>query len=398
MPGTDSRVTSSTPERAVATATPSCGHGTILHVGYSHTLSCIARDLLLGLRQDGWSIEVACHDDEWTPALREHGFRVWPIRFPHRPTPAQALVGARDLLATLRDGSFTAVHTHNAHHGVVGRHLGRAKGLPAFHTWRYDPLDASDSRPRQLLYGLAEGSASRLTEAVMFQNPEDLELAVQRRIVPPAKSFLVGNGIVTERYEQPARERDAVRAELGVPADAEVVLCVARLAERKGQPDLLRALGPLAGSRPRLRVLLVGTGPDEGDLRGLARSLGIEARVHFVGQRGDVPDLLHASDVLCLPSRREGIPRAVMEAMAARLPVVATNVVGTRSLIEDGRSGLLVDYGDARALGAALERVLDDEELRRALTAAAAEDVAREWHQQVVVERVGRLYGNFLRR
>jgi glycosyltransferase involved in cell wall biosynthesis len=306
-------------------------------------------------------------------------------------------VGARDLLGILRRHQFAAVHTHNAHHGIVGRHLGRVRGLPVFHTWRYDPLDASESRLQQIFYGLAEASATRASRAVMFQNPEDLELAVQRRIVPHKKAVLVGNGIVTERYEQPTRGREEVRRELDLPLDAQVVLCIARLAERKGQPDLLRALRLLAESHPHLRLLLVGTGPDEEDLRGLAHELGIAERVHFAGHRDDVPDVLHASDVLCLPSRREGIPRAVMEAMAAGVPVVATNVVGTRSLVEDGCSGLLAEYGNPADLATALERILDEPGLGARLAAVAAETVTRDWEQQSVVERVGRLYETALR-
>ena len=372
------------------------GSRAILHVGYSHTLSEIARDLLVGLREAGWEIQVACPEDEWTAGLRRDGFEVLPIRFPHRPTLRQAGSGSRDLIETLRRHELDAVHTHNAHHGVVGRLVGRALGLPVFHTWRYDPLDAADERSRRLVYGVAEAAASRAGRAVMFQNAEDLEMAVRRRIVPAAKAVLVGNGIVTERYERPRQSRQDVRGDLGVPADSALVLCVARLAERKGHPDLLEAARLLSDDHPRLRLVLVGTGVDEAALRELAARLGVDSFVHFAGQRDDVPDLLHASDVLCLPSRREGIPRAVMEAMAARLPVVATNVVGTRSLIVDGRSGLLVPYRSPAALAAALRRLLDDPDQGARLADAAHETVVRDWHQQAVVDRVSRLYESCL--
>jgi glycosyltransferase involved in cell wall biosynthesis len=368
----------------------------VLHVGYSHTLSYIVRDSLLGLRETGWPVHVACPEDRWTRRIREDGFPVWSIRLPHRASAGQATIGGWDLLRTLRRRRFGLVHTHNAHHGVVGRHLARALGIPSVHTWRYNPVDASDRHSVQMVYSLAEASAARAGDYVFFQNSEDMEFALNRRIVPAKRAILVGNGIRIEHYERSTQDRAATRARLGVAPAAELVLCVARMAERKGIPDLIDAFALLAAERPAAELVCLGSGPHRPRFEERARRLGLGSRVHFAGQRDDVPDVLAASDVLALTSSREGVPRAVMEAMAARVPVVATDVVGTRAVVVDGQTGLLVPFGAPQAIARALAKVMDDDELRERLTAEAHARLVRDWHQRFVVDRMDKRYRELL--
>jgi glycosyltransferase involved in cell wall biosynthesis len=368
------------------------GTATVLHVGAAQTLDSVMREQLLGLRERGWTCVLACQADGWERRLAGDGFAIRPIRMGRRPGIGQVVGGGADLARILRRERFAIVHTHNAHHGLVGRVAAAAHRTPSVHTWRYNPLDATDRAPVRLAYGVAEGVASRLGDAVLFQNAEDLEHALGRRLVPPGRAVLVGNGIRIERFERPGRPRDRVRADLGLPDEAEVVLCIGRLEERKGQSSVIRAVAELALRRPAVRLLLVGTGPDAPALEAQAARLGLGARVGFLGQRDDVVDLLHASDVLCLASRREGVPRAVMEAMAARLPVVATDVVGTRAVVRDGETGLLAPFGDPAGLAARMARVLDDRALAGRLAARAHESLRADWHEDQVVDRVDRAY------
>lgn len=368
----------------------------VLHVGYSHTLSYIARDYMVALRDQGWDVEVACPGDYWVDRLCCEGFKVHNVRLPHRASPGEAAGGARDLLRLMRRREFDLVHTHNAHHGAVGRQIASVLRIPSVHTWRYSPLDSTPQWLLRAAIATVEAYASRLGNAVLFQNHEDLELATSLRIVPKSRAVLVGNGVVLERYESPIRGRGETRDLLGIPHEAQVVTCIARLAERKGHPDLLRALRSLVERRPALIGLLLGHGPDEAVLRKQAQQLGIGERLIFAGHREDIPDILGASDALVLASRREGVPRAIMEAMAARRPVVATNVVGTRELVEDGVTGLLVDYGDSEGLARALDRVLSDVHLRGRLTDRAYEKIRLNWHQEVVAKRTGKVYNEIL--
>jgi glycosyltransferase involved in cell wall biosynthesis len=376
--------------------TLTCGAPSVLHIGGDHTLGVIAIEQLIGLRELGWDIHVACHPQGWEDRLLRHGFRIHPIRLPYRARALEAARGARDLLALLRSGRFGLVHTHNAHHGLVGRCVALALGIPAVHTWRYSPLDAAGSQAARLAFGVLEAAASRAGQIVLFQNSEDREFAVRSRIVPERRGVLVGNGIRLERFNGRRAAGVAKRRGLGLAAGGKVIACVARLVERKRQSDLLTAAAAVRSRIPGIAVLLVGEGPDEANLRRRALELGIEDRVFFAGQRDDVPDLLRASDALCLASRREGVPRAVMEAMAAGIPVVATDVVGTREVVRHEETGMLVPFADPSALATALERVLTDRVLVERLTGAARQELEANWLQASVDRRVARVYRELL--
>jgi glycosyltransferase involved in cell wall biosynthesis len=373
---------------------PANGH-VILHVGNAHTLSVIAFDQINGLRSQGWNIWVACQPDGWEGRLLEHEMPLLEIDLPYRASVREELRGIRDVHRLLGRHDVALVHTHNAHHGIAGRISARLRGVPSVHTWRYSPLDAAPSGPKRTAYAVMEAAAARAGDAVLFQNREDLESAVQARIVPSSRAVLVGNGIKIEKHARPDRPREEVRAALGLDDDAEVVLCVARLVERKHHGHLLSAVARLTG-RARLRLVLAGSGPDEADLRRQAEEEGIADRVIFAGEVKDVTSVLWASDLLCLPSRREGVPRVVMEAMACRLPVVATDVVGTREVVLDGETGVLVPFGDSPAMAAAIAALLDDPARRSALAERAYELLVRDWHQDVPVRRMSDLYERLL--
>lgn len=167
--------------------------------------------------------------------------------------------------------------------------------------------------------------------------------------------------------------RAAARAELGLAADAAVVGTVGNFTAKKDQATLLRAVArlPAEAGADRTVLVLVGLGPLEGELRELATELGIAERVLFAGSRDDVFALLPAFDVFALSSRFEGLPIALLEAMASGVAPVATRVGGIPEVITDGRDGLLVAPGDPAALAGALAKVLGDDDLRAGVGARA---------------------------
>lgn len=163
-----------------------------------------------------------------------------------------------------------------------------------------------------------------------------------------------------------ASERAGARRALGLSDDAVVLMAVGSLKPIKGVDVLLRAVSPVMHARHEVRLVLAGDGPDRGMLQGLAGDLGIAERVAFLGLRDDIDVLLRAADALVLASRSEALPMALLEAMAAGLPVVATRVGGVPEVVEPDRSGALVAPDDAGALGGAIERIVADADLRRA--------------------------------
>jgi glycosyltransferase involved in cell wall biosynthesis len=169
---------------------------------------------------------------------------------------------------------------------------------------------------------------------------------------------VVRNGI--EITSPPSVDRREIRRRLGIADDATMVLTVARFTEQKGHRVLLNAIPGVVARVPRARFVWVGEGTLRGELQAEVRGRGLADSVRFTGRRDDVPELLAAADAFALPSRFEGLPLVVLEAMAAGLPVVATRASGTAEAIEDGVEGRLVEQHDAAAFGEALVEVLLD--------------------------------------
>jgi len=193
--------------------------------------------------------------------------------------------------------------------------------------------------------------------------------------------------------------RDAPPTEIGedskIPRDAPVVGTVGRLVERKGHSDLLRAWARVRDSVPDSHLVIVGYGPDRDALEALTADLCVTSSVHFTGARDDVPELLAAIDVFAFPSHWEGHPGALLEAMAAGLPIVATQVDGNADLITDERTGLLVPPRDPVALGEAVRRLCTDPDLAAALGDRAQEEAFSEYTLEAMVDRFEVVYDEY---
>ncbi|MCS7208501.1 MAG: glycosyltransferase [Fimbriimonadales bacterium] len=205
------------------------------------------------------------------------------------------------------------------------------------------------------------------------------------------------NGIPVEEYTPNPSQRMELRCECGVEPNATVIVHIGRFMEQKNHPLLLQAFSRLRRDQP-VYLWLVGGGELLEPMQQLARELGIAERVRFWGVRSDVPALLSAADIFTLPSRYEGNPLSVMEAMAAGLPVVATAVGGVPELVEEGVSGFLTPNEDVEALTAALQRLVDNVELRRQMGEAALKRVREKFDIRHTVRAYEALYEEILQR
>ena len=206
-----------------------------------------------------------------------------------------------------------------------------------------------------------------------------------------ARTFTIPNGIELDRFAHPS-DRLRNRTPLGLPADAWVIGSVGRLRLEKNHALLLRALAKLLGSIPNAWLALVGDGELENSLRRLAGELRILHRIAFLGSRRDIPEILACFDVYCLPSFHEGMPISLLEAMASKLPVVASGVVGIRELVQDARSGLLFPSNDPDALCDALQTLHRDPALARRLAGNGYEWVTRNGSIDSMIARYATLY------
>jgi glycosyltransferase involved in cell wall biosynthesis len=343
--------------------------------------ACVARgDEVLGISADGPDVEF----------LEARGMRHVPLTSSTRSMDLVAdLRAARELWVILRRERPDVLHTHNPKPGIYGRVVGRLARVPRVVHTTHGLYASPEDRwsKRAVVYGL-EAVASRFSHVELVQNPEDLELMGRFRIASKRKLRLLGNGVDLDRFRPPSPgERAEVRKELGF-ADTDVVVgLVARLVAEKGVPELIEAVARLG---PPHRLLLVGPhDPEKSDA--LPEAVLDRARAGgavLTGHRSDSDRMYRAMDVFCLPSHREGFPRAAMEAAASGLPVVATDIRGCRQVVDDGVNGRLVAVRDPGAIATGIT-----EAATSAWSAAARSKAEAEFDERAIVRTVLESYG-----
>ena len=372
----------------------------IAHIATSITLNQTVFNQMVYQQKQGHEVFALCPADSWAEPLKQKNIRVIDVPFLWHNAKASLTSALLRTLLVCRREKFDVVHTHTLLPGLAGRIAARVAGIPCvvhtFHSWQ-----------PHLYKGIAFKSAFYVTEmiascfahAVLFQNPDDLKSWSKIPAIPIHKATLVGNGIdssaVTKRVAVDARER--IRREFGIAEDAFVIVNVARFEPQKGHFFLLQALKQLVARVDRRVVtLLVGIGIDQEKIEAEVKHLNLQDVVHFTGYRRDVPDILAASNVSVMTSHYEGIPRALMESMALGKPVVATDVPGTRTLIDAGHTGLLVTYGDVPGLADALIKVWMDPKFASHLGEQGKFLVQTKFNEYAVADRVEAVYRHLL--
>lgn len=284
--------------------------------------------------------------------------------------------------ALLRRRRIDVLHAHEFAMSVYGGTAARLARIGSLATIHGHHWVAKERRRALALRALV-----RLGQPLVAVSDELADFLAESLPLERARIHVVPNGIPVAPRPGPAARSEARRA-LPVPLDAPLALAVGNLYPVKDHATLLRAAARL----PALHVAIAGRGGEEQRLRGLAAELGIADRVHLLGLRDDVDRLLAAADVFVQPSRREGLPLAVLEAMAAGRAVVATDVGGIGEAITPEETGLLLPPGDAAALAAALSRVLEDADLRARLEDAAYARAREQFSVARMTDRYAELY------
>ncbi|MBM4435965.1 MAG: glycosyltransferase [Actinobacteria bacterium] len=278
------------------------------------------------------------------------------------------------LAAAIEEGRYDLVHTHLLRADMYGALAARLAGV----RWVVSTKHNVEQRLASPVWRAAHRSTARLVDRTIAISAAVAGWAVRTGGVLRHAVRVIPYGIEPRPFQ--AVGRAAARNVLGLPPDALVVLCPARVDPQKDHATLLRAFARTRARLPAALLLLAG-GPQlaapryaEG-LRLLAADLGLRDAVQWLGVRTDMPALMAASDVVTLSSRWEGLGLAILEAMAAGRPVVATAVGGARELVVDGVTGYLVPAGDPEALSTALQALLEEPDRARKLGLAGAERV-----------------------
>jgi glycosyltransferase involved in cell wall biosynthesis len=266
--------------------------------------------------------------------------------------------------------------------------IARAAGLVAPGTAVLNGIRGYHNDSRPLAHGV-DRLTLPLSDAVVSNSRAGAEY-LRDRGLPENAVAVVPNGRDLDAYRDGSA--DGLRDEFDVPEHAPVVGTVGRLVERKGQFDLLRAWALVRESHPDAHLVVVGYGPEREALEALASELGVTASVRFTGARDDIPAVLDLLDVFAFPSHWEGHPGALLEAMAAGLPIVASDISGNDELVVDHETGLLVPPRDPPALARGINTLLSDGERARTLGEAARTEAYDRFTLTAMVDRFERVY------
>jgi glycosyltransferase involved in cell wall biosynthesis len=286
-----------------------------------------------------------------------------------------------------RSGRAQVVHSHGKGAGLYGRLAARLTGAAAIHTF-HGIHHAGYPRP----YLTLERVLARGSHALIHVSASQAEEARGLGLAPPGRTHVIVNGVDAERIRALGARGDITRAGLGLRSDAPLLVTVARFDPVKGLDVLLRAMPALAARVPAVQLLVVGDGPLRARLQALAREVGAGDRVVFAGAIPDAARVLPLADLYVTASRGEGLPLALLEAMAVGLPVVATAVPGHTDVVEDGVTGALVPADDPERLAAAAAALLPDRARREAMGRAGRARVEERFDRARMAARIALLY------
>jgi glycosyltransferase involved in cell wall biosynthesis len=315
-------------------------------------------------------------------------------------SPMEDIGAARALRTLINDVRPHILHTHTAKAGAVGRAAaaisGSAKPPVIMHTFHGHVLRGYFGAATTAAFRQLERTLAHSTDVLIAVSPEVRDDLVALGIAPRSRIAVVRLGLDLEsRVRASPGAGEALRAQLGVAPDRFVIGWLGRMTHIKRADDLLRAFAQLLKTAD-VDLLLVGDGPLRGALEAQAKALGVWAHVHFIGYRSDVADVYEACNAIALSSANEGTPVTVIEALAAGLPVVSTDVGGVRDVVRDTVDGFLVEPGNVDELAARLGDLAADPAQARAMGHTATERVVERYSVPRLIDDIDSLYRSFL--
>jgi len=336
------------------------------------------------LTENGWIVDVACHGKEKIPYCSSQ----FNMSYERNPFRIATIKGIFELKRIIAKGEYDIIYCHTPVGGLVARIAGRlfcknrckiiyfAHG---FHFYKGAPI------LNWLVYYPVEWFLARYTDLIITINKEDYLIA-KENFKTCDVSLLNGVGIDLSKFVIDNKDeiRMNYRKNLNIPYDAKVLIYVAELSRNKNQLMLLQVLKKIYETHENIYLVLAGIDHSNGVIQKKASELVLTKYVRLLGWRADVANLYVMSDVCVATSLREGLPINIIEAMAANIPVVATNNRGHAAIINNGVNGFLVDINDDLAMANAVVKMVDDDELREKIIRNAKNDLPKYENKEIL--------------
>lgn len=318
---------------------------------------------IMNLSENGYEVEIACSDvgnrmDEIRQKLDGYVKAIHTVRLHRSPADPDNLNGYKDMKKVIHNGHYDIIWTNEPVMGVVTRLAARqarkagTKVLYMVHGFHF--FDGAPKLNWMVYYPIEKLMASK-ADVICTVNKEDYKRAQSFNV--KRVEYIHGIGINTSRLTLGERRND-IRAELGLAADDFIVLSVGELNENKNQKTIIKALAVL--NDKKIHYILCGKGDQLENLQKMTAEYGLTGNIHFLGYRTDVVDICSQSDVYVMPSYREGLPVASLEAMYCGLPLVTSNIRGLSDVMENGISGYMCKPDDVQGFADGIKKLKDN--------------------------------------
>lgn len=356
-------------------------------------------DVLLGLPSERFE-QTAVVSTLRTPdfaedieRFREAGVRVEVMEMVREVDRERDLRAYRELRDFFRANQFDIIHTHSSKAGILGRFAAWRSRCPALrvHSPHAFSFEMDYTPFRKWLFLTAERIAGRLTHLLICTCEGERQVAVRNRIVPPGRAAVVRTGVDLKRFH-PQSEAHRIREEVGLPGRHRIVGAVGAIVEQKGHRALVEAAPLVIDEMPHTTFVIVGSGVLRQELEARVAELGLGRRFRFLGHRDDVPRLLATFDLFVMPSLWEGMPYALVEAMAVGVPVVGSDIPGIADVVRPRRTGRLAPPGDPVALAETIRTALTEYGNSATMAEAAREIVVNEHSRERMLASLAGAY------
>ncbi|WP_102692129.1 glycosyltransferase family 4 protein [Rummeliibacillus pycnus] len=310
------------------------------------------------LLDQGHTVDIACNiKKEISPALLERGCKVIDINFQRTPLAKQNFQAYKKIVHLINNENYDLIHVHTPVAAAYVRFASRKKSnikliytAHGFHFYKGAPIR------NWLLYYPIEYILSRDTDVLITINKEDFKRA--KSFKAKKVEYIKGVGFDSKKFSEVVVDRAAKRDELEIPLEAYCVLSVGELNKNKNHETVINAIARL--NNPKIHYLICGEGPLESYLITLAERLNIKKQVKFLGYRTDIAEICKVVDLFVFPSYREGLPVAVMEAMASGLPIICSDIRGNRELIENKKNGFIIKPSDVKGMSILIDKMFKE--------------------------------------
>lgn len=375
----------------------------VLHI---HTLPVISGSgintflSMKGIKNDSISMALACAPGgPLLDLVRDEGMEV--ITFPDLVQP---IAPVKDIAATinlyryLRKNRYHVVHTHNSKAGFVGRLSAKLAGVPVIiHTVHGFAFHDQEPIWRRILFRNLERIASKWCDKMIFISGPLIDWALREKITSAGKFIKIYSGIDPDLFQPVSdEEKEQARIRWGINPGDPVAGIVSKLWDGKGHKVLLKAFKELLKNLDRAKLFIVGEGYMEDELRSYAEELEISGSVVFTGFESNVSKIMACFDISVLPSFFEGMGRVLLEAMAMKIPVVASSVGGIPDLVKNNRNGILVAPGNVSELAGAMKKLLTNPKLSISMGEYGHQRVTETFSARSMSEKILNVYRDCL--